>query len=114
MCRRPDSRDHDGEDDQKLTDKKLGCGLFLVPSHARYGHRSFEPKVRQNAEIANRAYLRSLTLMLEKIPVQRRATQRIVHFNRLLADIPQIASRFAEIILPCHRRGNGIISAATR
>jgi CRP-like cAMP-binding protein len=31
-----------------------------------------------------------------------------------LADIPQIASWFAEIIPPCHRRGNGTISAATR
>jgi phosphoglycerate dehydrogenase-like enzyme len=29
-------------------------------------------------------------------------------------DIPQIASWFAEIIPPCHRRGNGTISAATR
>ena len=32
----------------------------------------------------------------------------------VLTDIPQIASWFAEIIPPCHRRGNGTISAATR
>ncbi len=32
----------------------------------------------------------------------------------ILTDIPQIATWFAEIIPPCHRRGNGTISAATR
>ncbi len=32
--------------------------------------------------------------------------------NDILADIPQIASWFAEIIPPCHRRGNEIIFAA--
>ena len=32
--------------------------------------------------------------------------------NTVLTDIPQIVSWFAEIIAPCHRRGNEIIFAA--
>ena len=40
--------------------------------------------------------------------------EQLLEDNPRLADIPQIDSGFAEIIPPCHRRGNGTISAATR